>query len=72
LITTKPATLAGIIEAIRYARIHVRNDGIFMPRDVPDWIIEDVGADDDAEEWLDVFLHTIAEAAAAIADGVQS
>jgi hypothetical protein len=50
----------------------VRNDGIFMPRDVPDWIIEDVGADDDAEEWLDVFLHTIAEAAAAIADGVQS
>jgi hypothetical protein len=72
LITTQPATLAGMIEAIRYAQIHLRNDGIFMPQDVPDWMIEDVGAADDAKQWLDVFLRTITEAAAAIADGVQS
>ena len=65
LITTEPTTLAGIISAIRYIQIQVPSDGEFMPRDVPDWIIEDIGAGD-ALEWLEIFLHTIASATAAI------
>jgi hypothetical protein len=60
LINTAPTTLAGIIAAIAYARIQMRDDGTFMPH----YLVLDTGGD--AQEtmgWIDAFLDTLADAA---------
>jgi hypothetical protein len=61
LINTAPTTLAGIVAAIGYIRIQMRDDGTFMPHH----LVLDTGGD--AQEtmgWIDAFLATIANAAA--------
>jgi hypothetical protein len=68
LIGTKPATLAGIIAAIRYVRIQMRDDGTFMPHGLE--FEFDSGSEGDGGEtlgWVDAFLETIASATAALA-----
>jgi hypothetical protein len=68
LINTEPTTLAGVIAAIQYVRIQMRNDGRFVPHDVE--FEYDSGCEDDGGEtlgWLNHFLDTIASATAALA-----
>jgi hypothetical protein len=60
LINTAPTTLEGIIAAIAYIRIQMRNDGDYMVHR----LLLDTGGD--AQEtmgWIDAFLDTIAHAA---------
>jgi hypothetical protein len=68
LVTTEPTTLAGIVAAIRYIRIQMRDDGTFMPHQIE--FEFDSGSEGDGAEtlgWVDVFLETIADATAALA-----
>jgi hypothetical protein len=68
LVTTAPTTLAGIIAAVSYIRKQMRNDA-FMPWEAEFEFEFDEGCPGDAKEtmgWLDAFLNTIAEAAAAL------
>ena len=60
MINTAPTTLAGIIAAIAYIRIQMRDDGDYMVHN----LVLDTGGD--AQEtigWIDAFLDTIADAA---------
>jgi hypothetical protein len=64
LLNTVPTTLAGIVTAIQYMQIQMRNDGTFMPH----WIELkfDPGCEGDAGHvlgWIEAFLDTIADAA---------
>jgi hypothetical protein len=70
LITTEPTTSAGIVAAIRYIRIQMRDDGTFMPHQIEFEFEFDSGSEGDGGEtlgWVDVFLETIADATAALA-----
>jgi hypothetical protein len=73
LVTTAPTTLAGIIAAISYIRTQMRNDA-FMPWEVEFEFEFDEGCPGDAQtlKWIDAFLNTIADAAAALAEPVRS
>jgi hypothetical protein len=67
LINTEPTTLAGIIAAIQYIRIQMSDDGIYMPHH----LILDTGGDaQDTMGWIDAFLGTIANTAAALGNAV--
>jgi hypothetical protein len=69
LINTAPTTLAGIIAAIQYIRVQMRDDGTYMVHR----LLLDTGGD--AQEtmgWIDAFLDTIADAAASLGKAVQS
>jgi hypothetical protein len=69
LIETEPATLAGIVAAIQYIRIQMRDDGTYMPHH----LVLDTGGDaQDTMDWIDAFLDTIAKATAALGKAVQS
>jgi hypothetical protein len=64
LITTEPTTPAGIIAAIRYIQIQIRDDGTYMPQDVEFEYAEGCAGDSRAAMgWIDTFLDTIADAA---------
>jgi hypothetical protein len=72
LITTEPTTRAGIITAIRYIQIQMRDDGIYMSQDVEfEYTEGDEGDSRAAMGWIDAFLETVADATAALS-GVQS
>jgi hypothetical protein len=73
LVATKPTTHAGIIAAISYIRTQMRNDA-FMPWEVEFEFEFDEGCPGDAQtlKWIDAFLGTIADAAATLAEPVQS
>jgi hypothetical protein len=61
LFNTAPTTPAGIVAAIRYIQIQHRNEGEHMPRG------EMEAADGtDCGDWLECFLDTLADAAAAL------
>jgi hypothetical protein len=69
LINTAPTTLAGIVAAIQYIRIQMRDDGTYMPHH----LVLDTGGDaQDTMGWIAAFLDTIAKAAAALDKAVQS
>jgi hypothetical protein len=78
LVGTKPTTLAGIIAAISYIRTQMRDDGTYMPfaSEVDfdfEYTEESAGDSLDTMGWIDAFLDTIADAAAAaLAEPVQS
>jgi hypothetical protein len=77
LVATKPTTLAGIIAAISYIRTQMRDDGTYMPFFPEfefgfDYIEGSPGDSRDAMGWIDAFLDTIADAAAALDKAVQS
>jgi hypothetical protein len=55
LINTEPTTLAGVIAAIQYVRIQMRNDGRFVPHDVE--FEYDSGCEDDGGETLGCRCH---------------
>jgi hypothetical protein len=77
LVDTKPTTLAGIIAAISYIRTQMRDDGTYMPyasEFESGFEYNELSAGDsrDAMGWIDCFLDMIADAAAALAEPVQS
>jgi hypothetical protein len=78
LVGTKPTTLAGIIAAISYIRTQMRDDGTYVPfaSEVDfdfEYTEESAGDSLDTMGWIDAFLDTIADAAAAaLAEPVQS
>jgi hypothetical protein len=63
LINTAPTTLAGIIAAIGYLRIQMSDDGTYMPRH---FVLDTGGDAQDTMGWIDAWLNTIADAAAAL------
>jgi hypothetical protein len=65
LINTAPTTAAGVVAAIRYMQKQMRTDGTYMPYDI-EFQFDDLYTGDGAEvlAWIDVWLDTIAEAAA--------
>jgi hypothetical protein len=69
LINTVPTTSAGIIAAIAYIRIQMRDDGTYMPHHL---ILETGGDATDTMGWIDAFLETIAAAAAGVGKAVLS
>jgi hypothetical protein len=77
LVGAKPTTLAGIIAAISYIRTQMRDDGTYMPYASEfesrfEYIEECAGDSRDTMGWIDAFLDTIADAAAALDKAVQS
>jgi hypothetical protein len=69
LINTEPTTFAGIVAAIQYTRIQMRDDGTYMPHH----LVLDTGGDaQDTMGWIDAFLDTIANTAAALGKAVRS
>jgi hypothetical protein len=73
LITTEPITHAGIVAAIRYIRIQMRDDGTVMPHGLE--FEFNSGWEGDSGEtlgWVDAFLDTIASATAALDKAVLS
>jgi hypothetical protein len=69
LVTTAPTTLAGIIAAVGYIRTQMRDAGSYMPYEVEFEFEYTEGCAGDAHDtmgWIDAFLDTIAEAAAAL------
>jgi hypothetical protein len=73
LITTEPITHAGIVAAIRYIRIQMRDDGTVMPHGLE--FEFNSGSEGDGGEtlgWVDAFLDTIASATAALDKAVLS
>jgi hypothetical protein len=65
LVTAKPTTPAGIVAAIAYIRIQMRDDGTYMPHGME--FEYSPGSEGDSEQtmgWIDAFLETIASAAA--------
>ena len=64
LITTEPTTPAGIITAIRYIQIQMRDDGTYMPQGVEFEYTEGYAGDSRAAMgWIDAFLDTLIDAA---------
>ena len=64
LITTEPTTPAGIITAIRYIQIQMRDDGTYMPQGVEfEYTEGSAGNSRAAMGWIDAFLDTLADAA---------
>jgi hypothetical protein len=73
LVTTKPTTHAGMVAAIRYIRIQMRDDGTFMPHGLE--FEFNSGSEGDGGEtlgWVDAFLDTLTSATAALDKAVQS
>jgi hypothetical protein len=73
LINTTPTTLAGIVAAIRYIKIQMKDDGTYMPRRII--FAYSPGYEADAKEtlgWIDAFLDTIVIATDALGDVVTS
>ena len=71
--TTEPITHAGIVAAIRYIRIQMRDDGTVMPHGLE--FEFNSGSEGDGGEtlgWVDAFLDTIASATAALDKAVLS
>jgi hypothetical protein len=66
LICTELTTHAGIIAAIRYIQIQMRDD-INMPPTMSGWLIDEEGDGGGKPAWLHVFLETIASATAGLA-----
>jgi len=71
LVGTKPMTLAGIIAAISYIRTQMRNDGTYMPHESEfesgfEYAEGYAGDSLGTMGWIDAFLDTIADAAAAL------
>jgi hypothetical protein len=65
LVTAKPTTPAGIVAAIAYIRIQMRDDGTYMPYRME--FEYSPGSEGDSKQtmgWIDAFLETIASAAA--------
>jgi hypothetical protein len=63
LITTGPTTPAGIITAVRYIQVQMRDDGTYMPQDIEFEYSEGCGGDSlAAMGWINAFLDTIAAA----------
>jgi len=64
LITTGLTTPAGIITAVRYIQIQMRDDGTYMPQGI-EFEYSDGSAGDSraAMGWIEAFLDTIADAA---------
>jgi hypothetical protein len=72
LVNTKPTTPAGIIAAIAYIWIQMRDDGIYMPYTMEfEYSSGNEGDSKQTMGWIDAFLDTIAHANAALA-GVPS
>jgi hypothetical protein len=74
LVTTEPTTPAGIIAAIRYVQIQIRDD-IYMPTSMQDQLSNGVKYEGDSPAtlaWVDAYLDTIASATAALDKAVQS
>jgi hypothetical protein len=69
LLNTTPTTLAGIVTAIRYIIVQMSDDGTFMPHHIE---YDNGGDAQDTMGWIDAFLDTIADAAAALDKAVQS
>jgi hypothetical protein len=75
LVATKPTTLAGIVAAVSYMRKQMRDDGTYMPWEAEFEFEYAEGCAGDSRHtmgWIDAFLDTIADAAAALAEPVQS
>jgi hypothetical protein len=77
LVGTKPTTLAGIIAAISYIRTQMRDNGTYVPYTSEfesgfEYTEGCAGDSLDTMGWIDAFLDTIADAAAALAEPVQS
>ena len=73
LVTAKPTTPAGIVAAIAYIRIQMRDDGTYMPHRME--FEYSPGSEGDSKQtmgWIDAFLETIASAAASLGKAVQS
>ena len=69
LINTEPTTSAGIVAAIAYIRIQMRDDGTYMPHNL---ILETGGDAQETMGWIDTFLETIAAATANAGKAVRS
>ena len=64
LVATGPTTPAGIIAAIRYIQVQMRDDGTYMPQGIEFEYSEDSPGDSrEAMGWINAFLDTIADAA---------
>jgi hypothetical protein len=77
LVGTKPTTHGGIIAAVSFIRTQMRDDGTYMPcASEVEWKFEYTelcgGDSRDTMGWIDAFLNTIADAAAALDKAVQS
>jgi hypothetical protein len=73
LINTEPTTRAGIVAAITYIRIQMRDDGTYMPHGVKFEYTEGCAGDSpETMGWIEAFLDAIASAAAELGKGVQS
>jgi hypothetical protein len=73
LVTTKPTTPAGIVAAVAYIRIQMRDDGTYMPYRME--FEYSPGAEGDSKHtmgWIDAFLETIASAATEFGKAVAS
>jgi hypothetical protein len=72
LVTTKPTTPAGIVAAIAYIRIQMRNDGTYMPWMEFEYSPGFESASEQPMGWIDAFLETIAAAATEFGKAVAS
>jgi hypothetical protein len=69
LINTAPSTPNGIIAAIAYVRVQMRDDGTYMPHHL---VLETGGDAQETMGWIDAFLETVAIAAADLGKAVRS
>jgi hypothetical protein len=72
LVTTKPTTPAGIVAAIAYIRIQMRDDGTYMPWMEFEYSPGIAGDSEQPMGWIDAFLETIAAAATEFGKAVTS
>jgi hypothetical protein len=73
MVTAKPTTPAGIVAAIAYIRIQMRDDGPYMPLRME--FEYSSGSEGDSKQtmgWIDAFLETIASATAELGNAVAS
>ena len=73
LVTAKPTTPAGIVAAIAYIRIQMRDDGTYMPHRME--FEYSPGSEGDSKQtmgWIDAFLETIASCGRSLGKAVQS
>jgi hypothetical protein len=63
LINTAPTTLAGMVAAIQYLRNQMRDDGTYMTQT---FVLETGGDAQNTMGWIDAWLGTIGDAAAAL------
>jgi len=65
-VTTRPTTLAGVLAAIEYIQIQMRDDGTYMPLGIEfEYATGSEGDSPHVMGWIDAFLDTIATSIAA-------